>query len=207
MGGLGFVLGPPFFLEGDDRCMQWMDENPVHVPIRSEIPPIFDSRGRMLEKKQRRLYAKFKRGLPGWAEDIAAKTFEMRNKPPDVTPGRWCAYYDSVEGQGEMGWTDEERQLIEQTLNERGYLPLQVPPLSKPWPGIDKITVAGRRTVELAAEKIVLTANEIEVPISDVLAYVRQSQNRVPGWDQRLLDAIVLLQEPEPAPVEELVEA
>jgi hypothetical protein len=137
--------------------LQWINEDPVYVLIRNELPAQYDTSGRQLKPKQRHVFAKFKRGIAEpYVLELALKTFDFRKKPTNVAAERWAAYYDSVEAQNEHGWTDEEREAIEDKLTNSGIGALLVerPKLAKPWATYDKLAVVGRRTAALVAEKV-----------------------------------------------------
>lgn len=163
--------------------MQYIAEDPIHVVVRNETPALYDTGGRMIAPVKRRLFAKFTRGVaPTWAVEIAEKTFELRKMHLEVTVQQWIAYYDSVEDQAAMGWTDEERKAIEEKLDgHHAAMLVERPRVAAPWPTYD----------ETHHGKIAALAEELGL-VSQALAYEADNKKRP--------SVIEALQELAPAP-------
>lgn len=146
--------------------MLFIAEDPLQYAIRPEKPAIHDTNGRMIADKQRRIVIQFSRGTaPQWVKEIAVKTFEFRKRPVEIPVETWVSYYDSVEDQSTRGWTDEEREEIENVLSVAfDVLKIEPPELAKPWPTIDKLR---------SADKIAETAEDIGVELQVVVDYLR----------------------------------
>jgi hypothetical protein len=176
---------------------EYIAEDPVHVVVASEKPAIYDTRGNMVMPKQRRLWAKFQRGIaPGYAQQVALETFDFRKIHQGIERERWFGYYNSEFAQLQNNWTDEEHDRIVAKLDEQGYLRVEPKRLPAPWPAYDKLVPQGRRTVELVAEKIAATVAENGYDPAQVAAYERQNANRPEVL--AALEAGVPDEEPEP---------
>jgi hypothetical protein len=177
-------------------------EDPTDLRVRVEQQDIYDLQGRLLHPKRRGVHAKFKRGVaPGWVVDLAARTFEFRKKPVEMSVGRWVAFYDSVEDQANVGWSDEERQEIEAKL--RGFpdvLEVEPEQVGKPWPTIENHRPIGKRTAEMSAQLVASVAEQTGISLDHVISYIEQE-----GWPAGVAEALRSSQPAEP--VEELVEA
>ena len=171
--------------------MMFISEDPVQHVVRTEIPAVHDTAGRMISPKQRRIVIQFQRGhAPMWVRELAVRTFEFRKRPEEIPVETWVSWYDSAEDQKARGWTDEERKAIEEYLvGAFATLHVEQPRVAKPWPTVDRLTVVGRRTAEDVAEKMASVAEEIGVPLGDVTAYVRDNLGSH-GWQQPLLDLL-----------------
>lgn len=153
---------------------QYVAETPLHVVVRSEIAALYDVGGRMVAPKQRRVFAKFKRGqAPLWAQELA-QTFgwAFRGMPAEgVTVGQWVSFYDSFEAQEENGWTDEEREAIEAVLAKNGNVRQVEPPkVPAPWPTYDDFNGT--------AADLATRVAELGLDPHAVIAYEQQGQNR-----------------------------
>lgn len=182
--------------------MQFIAPDPVHVHVRGEFAALYDNSGRMLQTKKRRVHAKFQRGLPGWAVPIAVETFDIGRIPPDFTAQNWFAMYDSELDQQRAGWTDEERQAIEEALQQK-YIKLEVPEAELPYPAYLKHRkVHGRRTVEMAVADIVAALKVAEISTENVIAYEADHRD---SQSDAIISGVLASFEPEPEP--ELIEA
>lgn len=183
--------------------MLFINETPTHVAIRSEIKPLFDTKGNQIQPKQRRVWAKFKRGeAPDYARAIGMETFAMLDRPVEVDPGAWLSAYDSVAAQQAEGWTDEERQLIEETLVDRGYLAVERPRVAAPYPMYDKHRkTAGKRTIDHVIADITAAYESAGFDVELAKAYEREN-----GDNAQVLAALdALVSTDEPVEVEETV--
>jgi len=158
---------------------EFIAEDPVHVVVASATEAIYDVRGRQIQPKTRRLYAKFERGRASEeAQRLALATFEFRKIHEGIDRERWFGSYNSELARIQNDWTKEEHDLIVARLREQGYLEVVPVTLTAPWPAYDKITVQGRRTIELVAQKIAETVAENGYDPAEVAAYERQNLNR-----------------------------
>lgn len=182
---------------------EFIAEDPVHVVVASEQKPIFDGRGRMVQPKVRRLWAKFQRGIaPEYAQKVALDTFGFRKIHEGVERERWFGYYNSRDAQLQNGWTDEEHDLIVAKLRDQDYLEVKPVKLPAPWPAYDKLVTQGQRKIEHVAEKIVASVLEGGYDAAEVAAYERQNANR-----PEVLDALGALTAPVEEPQEQIVAA
>lgn len=160
--------------------MQFIAENEPQVFVRSENPAVYDTKGRLVQPKSRRVSAEFKRGTaPAFAREKGLKAFEFKGLPDSgISPGQWLSYYDSVHAQTQFGWTDEEREAIEAKLLEQGYMRVEPDCRNAPWPAYDKLVAQGARTVEKVAAKIAEKVAEDGYDPAEVIAYERENLNR-----------------------------
>lgn len=158
----------------------------------------------MIQEKQRRVYAKFRRGAaPGWAQQIGVDTFPMLDRPPEIDPAAWLCSYDSDADE----WNDEERAAIVERLDELGYLRVERPRLKAPYPMYDQHRkTAGRRTVELAVKDIVAAYETAGFDIDHAVAYEQENGN-----DETVIAALAALRPPvdtvEADPAEDVIVA
>ena len=93
-----------------------------------------------------------------------------------VEPDARITAFDSRLAQAEHGWTDEERELVEQKLIEvarlvpEDIIVLEDVRLAPPWPAYD--SYGGN------AKQLVAKVEEDGFEFADVLAYERENQNR-----------------------------
>jgi hypothetical protein len=160
---------------------QYIAADALHIVVRSEGPALFDTKGQMVEKKKRRVFARFERSMaPHWVRELdVAKNLRMDARPENMLPGNWLCFY-SVEGDAQRhGWTAEEQDAIRERLDRtEGAVKVERPRLAAPWPAYDKLTVVGRRTAEIVGEKIAETVKELELDPAYVIAYEEQNENR-----------------------------
>lgn len=154
--------------------MLFLSADPESVNIRNEVAALHNVQGQLVHSKQRRVFAKFQRGIPIWAVPKAMSLFDAQRVPDDWEPRQWFACYDSVTDQGRAGWTDDEREVIEQRLLEMGY-PQAIPEKAPlPYPAYGKHRrIIGKRTVEHAAADIVAALRATDVSLDDVALYER----------------------------------
>jgi hypothetical protein len=159
----------------------WIAADALHVVVRSEGPAVFDTKGRMVEKKKRRVFADFERMMaPQWVRELeAAKSLQMNSRPENMARENWLCFYSLDGATQRHGWTEEEQEAIRERLNgTAGAVRVEQPRLAAPWPAYDKLTVVGRRTAEIVAEKIAETVKELELDPAYVVAYEEQNENR-----------------------------
>jgi hypothetical protein len=160
---------------------QWISADALHVVVRSEAPAVYDTKGRMVEKKKRRVSAKFERMMaPQWVRELEeAKSLKMDSRPENMQRENWLCFY-SLSGDAQRhGWSAEEQEAITERLNRtEGAVRVERPKLAAPWPSYDKLTVHGRRTVDIVAAKIAETVKELELDPVYVVAYEEQNENR-----------------------------
>lgn len=152
----------------------FISENPLHVVIRSAIKPLYDDKDHLIREPQRRLYAKFERGLaPGWARQIGEETFAMLNRPPEVPTGGWLAAFDTEAAD----FNDEERAVAEERLQGRpGVILVEKPRLVAPYPKYDQHRkIAGRRTAEHVIADITAAYEATGFNVGDAVAYEQEN--------------------------------
>lgn len=136
------------------------------------------------------LQVKFRRGiLTEEEENVAIASLVHTGLPIDndtntlFSPRSRISGFDSKVSQEFEGWTDEERELVEQWLlksphiNDE-FIALTAPAAKKPWPTYDNTPV------DALAELVRFTG----IPVEQVLEYERQNANR-PEVIEALLDA------------------
>jgi hypothetical protein len=146
-------------------------QDPVHVVVRSEIAALHDTAGRQVAPKQRRLFAKFERGIPfKWALDAALELFNAPSRP-NVPESRWFAFLDTLDWQRQQGLTDEETVVVEEALLTRpGIFQVFPAKLPAPYPGYDKF----KGGAKALAEKLVEDGYDLDAAV----AYERENKNR-----------------------------
>lgn len=146
--------------------------------VREEIAEHFAKGTRVI---QRGLEAQF--GAHGLTDDdvqYALQTLAFHGLPEDRDTGlevsgrSRLSLFDSEKYAKEKKLTDEEHDLIVDTLRESerngiDYVEIVPLPATLPWNGYDKLT---------SAETIVEITIATETPVSSVLAYERENQNR-----------------------------
>lgn len=175
--------------------MQFVAEDPVHVVVSNDIPAIFDTKGGMVTPSRRRVFAKFTRGTaPQWARKTALELFEFRKMPErGVSVDKWIAFYDSVEDAARNGWTDEERELIEQKLQtHHSCVEVEAPKIPAPYPHYDRQRKRhGQRKIEHVIAEIVETVKTTGIDPEAVIAYESENEN-----DAQVIAAVAELLEP-----------
>lgn len=146
--------------------------------VREEIAEQFARGTRVIQKP---LEAKFDpRGLTEFEKEKAQAELQFHGLPKDketdsnVSPVSRMSLFDSEEAQKQNRWTDEEHDLVVNTLRESDrlgldYIEVDSPKRPAPWASYDKLT-----DPEQIAELAVATG----APIADVLAYERENENR-----------------------------
>jgi hypothetical protein len=146
----------------------FINEDRVRVEIRAAKEPLYDLAGNMVAEEKKALHAQFIRNVaPSWAVDYAETIFEFPTKQEGVTTAEWLSAYDSLNAAREFGWTPEEREFIEQTLLQRGYVMVEAPALMPPWPRYGDIVASrdftGGQVVEAIIDIIIATGVDARV--------------------------------------------
>lgn len=192
-GGRASARPPDPNRKADQLALYVSDSSNFRINIRKE-ETIFTPKGDVMGKRPR-LFAQFQRGgMPDWAYDFVTRKLEFAGQSEGMPLSYRTGVFDSHQAQKDYGWSDEDRRLVEEFLDANqgsNFVRAEPPRLAAPWPAIEKVTVQGRRTLEVVADQLVKTASEIGVPVEDVAAYVRQEQGRVNGWDDRLVALLV----------------
>jgi hypothetical protein len=130
---------------------------------------------------QRGLEAQFDpMGLTEYEKEQALERLSFHGLPmnsdteTEVSPVSRLSVFDSEAAKKEKRWDDEEHDLVVQTLRESDrngldFIEVDAKVRPAPWKTYDNLT---------DPEKIVELATEIGVPITDVLAYERENENR-----------------------------
>lgn len=159
----------------------WIAEDRLHIVVRSEVPPVYNTRGQLVSPKKRRVYAQFTRLVaPLWArEHEAAKALKMATRPENMTRDNWLCFYNLEGDVQQNGWDEEEQAAIVERLGTAANVfRVEKPRIPAPWPAYDKLAAVGRRTVTMVAEKIAETVKELELDPALVVAYERDNQDR-----------------------------
>lgn len=170
--------------------------------VRSEGPAIYDGNGRMIQPKSRRLYAEFGEGIPEpfWA--LAKQLFPYYADQTEKPIERYGGFYDSLIDQQQRGWTDEEREVIEQKLLQVGgdYVRVEVPKAPVPYASYPKQRkIHGRRTLDHVIEdisKAVVSERELkgEDLTPAIVAYERDHEDE---HSAAIIAAVTALKEQE----------
>jgi hypothetical protein len=140
-----------------------------------------------------------------WERDIAREKFKFRNivKNLDgsmVDPVPRTSSFDTATIED-----PELRKRVEEALlnnpdhgKQEGYLLVEKPKVKAPWASYDKLTIQGRRTAELVAQKNLEIAAETGTPIQDLIAYERSLDE--PRGELIALYEAALPVEPDPEP-------
>lgn len=124
-----------------------------------------------------------KAGVTAWERDFAVKHFGFRGVGDGEDPIDRISSYDTEEEAQRLGWSDEEKQRVEQFLDAHAaqttdYFRVEKPALPAPWPKYDELLPAGRRTAELVAIQIAETVQNLGLDPDGVIAYERENRNR-----------------------------
>lgn len=127
------------------------------------------------------IWLEFRRGgAPQWAIDqalAAGMKFDKRPRPgalggADIPIEQWAVYVDTMAWQFEIGCTDEVREQAEALLQARfDILKVHPPKIVPPWPKYADLTVHGARTADKVAARNIETADEIGVPLEQLIDY------------------------------------
>lgn len=95
-----------------------------------------------------------------------------RNTETHFSPRHRLSGFDTVEAALQQDWTDEERQIVEQSLLSsphfgQDFLQLPEAPVEKPWATYD--TTPGQKVIGLA--------RDLGIDLEQVLAYEKQNRN------------------------------
>lgn len=130
---------------------------------------------------QRGLEAQFEPdGLTDYEKEQAVERLNFHGLPEhadtavDVSPVSRLSLFDSELAKKNFRWTDEEHDLVVETLRESDrlgldYIEVDAKTRPVPWNGYDNLT---------DADRIVELALATETSITDVLAYERENQDR-----------------------------
>lgn len=176
---------------------EFIAEDPVHVVVASEQQAIYDTSGRLIQPKRRKLFAKFQRGVASPAAiELALNTFSFNKIHQGIARERWFGYYNSREAQLQNNWSDDEHDLIVGRLVEQGYLEVVPVKALPPWPAYDKLVKQGQRSNEHVAQKIAEKVLEDGYDPALVAAYERQNLNR-----PEVLAVLEVVKDEEPEPL------
>lgn len=190
-------------MKGSDPGVEFICENPERFVIGPDLQKVVNTKGETVQEYRKSPFAQFERGnAPDYAYQKAVEYgLKFATKPTYEGGGefpsqQWLSYYDSEADQIRAGWTDEEREAIERhLLNTQGVYLADRPKVAPPWPAYDRLTVQGRRTIDLVVEKIREKVIEDGYSPGDIVAYERENLNRA-----AVVEAMLALEE---RPVEE----
>jgi hypothetical protein len=123
------------------------------------------------------------RDTTDWEREIARQTFTFRGVPHDESgvreidpvPSR-VSSFDTTEVPEEYRERVEARLL--ETQGPEDHILAVKPVVAPPWPTYDKLTVQGKRTAEMVAQKIAATVTEQGYDPELVASYERGNLNR-----------------------------
>lgn len=180
--------------------MLFMSEKQKDVSVRRQKKIFSPKTGEQIDT-QRRVFAEFRKGgVPSWALPLAEQVFKANGKPPEIPLQMWLSVYDSGEDQRTRGWTDEERQLIEEKLlAEHDIVLIELPKVAPPTPNYVKLTTRhGQRKIEQCVEKAVEIVTENGFDPTVVVAFERQENRPESTAIIGALEALTVEDEPEP---------
>lgn len=154
------------------------------VTVRAAKPPLYDDRGNLTRERIRGLAAQFERGgCPDWAKEVVFKRFSFRGIPDGIAREHRIGTFDSLQAQQDLRWSDEEREIVERFLEQHAsrtanFIVVQKPRVEAPWASYDELTVVGRRTAGMVAEKIVQVIRDTGVNPDAVIQYELENANR-----------------------------
>jgi hypothetical protein len=133
-----------------------------------------------------RIFAKFARGgAPDWVVKHALATLNFTGIPQNVTPEQRLWVWDSVAAQKAGGWSNQERQDIENFMlqqlsdgNTNDYCVAEKTAVVAPWPAYDKLQAVGDITEEEIADQILARVQDMEISPDAVLDYERENMSR-----------------------------
>lgn len=184
----------------------YMSEKQKHVCVRSEKTLFSPASGEAMGK-ERRVYAGFRKGgVPVWAMALADERFVCSGKPPDIPKHMFISTYDSVLDQAHHKWTDEERKLIEDTLDSlHDVVRIEKPKAALPYNKYpEHRKIHGRRTLEVALRDVVAAIEATGVEPETVVAYERDHPDEL---SEKIIAAMEKVAEADPAEEEEVVAA
>ena len=173
------------------------------VFVRPEVPEIVNDKGQMLHPKKKRLFAKFRRGIPTPFLATAQEKFPKwdRHERPLSTHG---GFFDTEMERGVYNWDDEETRLVEEFLLERPHIfRVELAKAPLPYPTyLKQRKVQGKRTIQHVITDILATLAQTGIDAGLVTAYERD-------FADDNSDAIIaaVSAQPEPEPEEELIAA
>lgn len=141
------------------------------------------------------------RGLSPWEIDEAARVFDFTGVSAGEDPINRLSFFDTELHGDAYGWDKATREKAEKRLMSgesfgTDYIVVERPKLVAPWPSYDNLTVHGRRTEQIVAEKVAEIAREGGYDVASVVAYERENANRPKVIEA--LEALATEDEPEP---------
>jgi hypothetical protein len=158
----------------------------LKVSVQSKTPVFSQKTGEKIATT-RQIRAQFAPGgaLPVWAKEQALARLSWRGLPPEIQPGEQIAWFDSDQYAYENDLSAEEKQLLEDVLERQqgeDFVRVEQPKIEAPWKSYAELTVHGRRTAAIVAEKIVELVQATGTDPEHVIRYERE--NRRPGSDE-----------------------
>lgn len=184
------------------------DKANLQVLCRSEDPGLFDTQGRQVSQKQRKMVAQFWRGgAPDWVIEEAQKRFKFQGRGDGEPIAMLIGVFDSAVAAKAHRWTEEEHDAVVCHLRDNEnpkWIVVEQPKVPAPWPTYDRLVVQGQRTWEKVAAQNLETAEATGIPLESLVAYERQNR-----CDERILAAYeqAVREAEEALPADELVEA
>lgn len=158
--------------------LRFVTNAPHTVVVRSEVPPIYDSQGRMLHPKKERLFAKFLRGIPAPFVQTARERFPKWDRP-ERPLDQYGGYFDSEAEAAARGWGNTDREEVEAVLLTRPQIfKVEFAKADLPYLAYLKHRkVHGKRTIEHAITDILATLDQTGDPPDKVIAYERDHED------------------------------
>lgn len=150
----------------------------LRVPIQSR-KAMYTPKGDV-SHHTRRIVAKFTPGggLPVWAKEQAVANLSWRGLSLEESPGDRIGWFDSDQYAREAGLTAEDKATLDATLIRMqgpDILMVSQPKIEAPWKSYAELTVVGRRTPELLAEKVVELVRATGTDPDHVIRFEREN--------------------------------
>jgi hypothetical protein len=158
----------------------------LKVSVQSKTPIFSQKTGEKIGTT-RQIGAQFAPGgaLPVWAKEQALARLSWRGLPQEIHPGDQIAWFDSDQYAYENDLTADEKQLLEDVLERQqgeDFVRVEQPKIEAPWKSYAELTVHGRRTAAIVAEKVVELVRSTGTDPDHVIRFERE--NRRPGSDE-----------------------
>jgi hypothetical protein len=158
----------------------------LKVTVRTK-KPVFSQKTGEKVGMTRQIGAQFAPGgaLPVWAKEQAVARLSWRGLPHEIQPGEQIAWFDSDQYAHDNDLSADEKQLLEDVLERQqgeDFIRVEQPKIEAPWKSYAELTVHGRRTAAIVAEKVTELVEATGTDPDHVIRYERE--NRRPGSDE-----------------------
>ena len=141
----------------------------------------FAPNGAVIEHRPR-VYAEFRHGpVPDWAMKQVLARIDFGFLAEGWSPEQQVATFDSFTAQRDMGWSDEEREALEQYMLGKGsedFIMVEPEKAPVPWAAYDKLSARKGLPHEQAVDKIFNIVRDTGIDPQVVIDYERENRNR-----------------------------